>query len=277
MRKFVVAAAIAAASLSSTATFAQAPQPKTARPAAAKPSAAKPSAAKPSAAQPVALPAARTIIDRHIKAIGGRTAILAYTSTRATGTLSVPGPGMSGTFEMLAAKPNKMMLRISLSGIGEIIDGFDGTNGWSLSPITGPALSQGKELEQKKFDSDFLGDLHDPSRYESIKTVEQTTFDGRPCYKISLVRKGGDEDFEFYDVATGLKAGGTGSRETPMGAITATETRGEYKKFGKLLQPTLLKQSAMGIEQVLTITTLEYDTVAPAAFEPPAAIKALIK
>ncbi len=223
------------------------------------------------------LPSARTIIDRHIEAIGGRKAVLAHTSTRATGSWNVPAQGMNGTFEVLAAKPNKIVLRIVLGGVGELLDGFDGTHGWSMSPMTGPALAQGKELEQKRFDADFYGELHDPARYDSIRTLEKTTFAGRPCYKLSLVRKGGGEDTEFYDVATGLKAGGIGSQETQMGTIVTTETRGDYKKFGDLLQPASITQSAMGIEQVLTFSTFEYDTVAPDSLEPPAAIKALIK
>ena len=34
---------------------------------------------------------------------------------------------------------------------------------------------------------------------------------------------------------------------------------------------------AMGVEQVMVLTTVEFDTVDKSAFEPPAAIKALIK
>ena len=264
MRKLVVVAALAAASVYPGTLFAQATQP------------AAPAATKP-AATPAKLPLARAIIDRYIEAVGGRKAILSHASTRATGTVTIPGPGMSGTFELLAAKPNKSISRITIAGIGEIVDGFDGTTGWNTSPITGPALTQEKELEQKKFDADYYGDLHDPARYESITTVEQTMFDGRQCYKISAVRKGGGEDFEYYEVATGLKAGSTGSRETQMGMVSATEARSQYKKFGDLLQPTVLKQSAMGIDTVITITTFEYDNVPASAFEPPAAIKALIK
>ena len=78
-------------------------------------------------------------------------------------------------------------------------------------------------------------------------------------------------------MATGLKAGAIASRDTQMGTITATETRGGYKKFGDLLQATVIKQSAMGIEQVLTITTYEYDAVPAGAFDPPVAVKSLIK
>jgi hypothetical protein len=33
----------------------------------------------------------------------------------------------------------------------------------------------------------------------------------------------------------------------------------------------------MGLEQVFTVTTMEFDTVAPSIFEAPAPIKALLK
>ena len=251
--------------------IAQAPQPAPrTRPTA-------PAAAAPAAKPDAALPTARTIIDRHIATVGGRQAILARSSLHATGTVAIASQGMTGSIELFAAKPNKSLQRISLGGIGAIEEGFDGTIGWSLSPITGPALSQGPELEQKKFDADFYSELHDNARYESMSTVEKTDFEGRPCYKVRLVRRGGGEEFEFYDVETGLKAGGIATRDSPMGPITATSVEGGYKRFGQLLQATTLKSTAMGLQQLVTLTTVEYDTVSPSAFEPPAAIKALVK
>lgn len=223
------------------------------------------------------LPSARSIIDRHIKEIGGRAAILAHTSQHAAGTISMPANGISGALDVYGAKPDKSLVKINLGGIGDIIEGFDGTNGWSLQPMTGPMLKEGQELAEKKFDADFYSDLHEPGRYASMKTVEKTTFDGRPCYKISLARKDGVEDIEYYDVETGLKAGAMGTRQTPMGPITATQTFSDYKKLGGLLVPTTMKQSQMGIEQILKFTTLEWDNVPPSTFDPPAQIKALIK
>jgi hypothetical protein len=233
---------------------------------------------KPAPAGPLSgtLPAAQSIIDRYIEAIGGRKAVLAHTSSHVTGTMSVEGSGVSGVLDVYAATPDKALMKINLGGIGEVIEGFDGTNGWSVSPITGPMLAIGKELEQKKFDAAFYADLHEPGRYASMKTVEKIAFEGRPCYKVSLMRKDGGEDLELFDVQTGLKVAAILTRESPMGPIAATQSQTDYKKFGNVLVPTTLKATTMGVVQVFTISTLEFDTVAPSVFEPPAAIKALL-
>jgi hypothetical protein len=247
------------------------PAPKAAPPRAEAP---KPDAEKPDAA----LPSARSIIDRHIKAIGGREAVLSHTSTHATGTFSVPAQGLTGTVEIFgAANPNRSALKVTVPGLGEIASGFDGSHGWSMSPLLGPMLQVGKELEQAKFDADFYGDLRDAKRYRSMQTLEKTTFDNRPCYKVSLVRLDGLEDLDFYDAATGLRAGSMNTRETPMGSVKTTSIEGDYKKFANLLMPTTVVQQVMGVEQKITLASVEFDNVSPSAFELPAPIKALIK
>ena len=223
------------------------------------------------------LPSARSIVDRHVAAVGGKAALLAHSSSRATGSFTVASAGMTGAIEVFAAKPDKSLVKITIPGVGEVVEAYDGKNGWTMSAMTGPMLLEGKQLEEKRFDTDFFGELHDASRYESMTTVERADFDGRQCYKVRLVRKGGGEDFEFYDVETGLKAGRIATRETPMGTVTGTSTEGDYKKFGDLLQPTTVKNTMMGVQQLITITSIEYDNVSPSVFEPPAQIKALIK
>ena len=277
MRRVLAVTTLAAAVLAGSALSAQTPQaPTPARPAPPATGAKTPAPARTST---TALPSARSIIDRHIEAIGGRKAILSHTSSHATGTMTVAGSGITGALEIYSAKPDKSLVKIQLGGIGELVEGFDGVHAWSISPMTGPSLTQGRELEEKKFDANFYSDLHQEGRYASMKTVEKTTFDGRPCYKVSLMMKNGSEDIDFYDVRTGLKAGAIVTREAQMGMgpMAVTQVVLDYKKFGGFLVPTTLKQTAMGVEQVLKLTAVEFDNVPPSLFEPPAQIKALLK
>jgi hypothetical protein len=233
-------------------------------------------APKPPAQAAAELPDARSIVDRHIKAVGGRQAILAHKSMHANGTLSIASSGMSGPVEIYGAAPDSSMVKTSVPGIGEIVDAYDGTHAWSINPMTGPMLKTGKELEQTKLDADFYIELRDPKKY-TLKTIEKATFDSRDCYKVSVKRIDGSEDFDFYDVETGLRAGSINTRDTQMGVVTVSNVESGYKKFGTLIQATVLTQKIMGIEQKITLETVEYDKVEPSIFEPPAAIKALIK
>ncbi len=185
---------------------------------------------------------------------------------------------VSGPIEMFGATgPDRVIVKTSVQGIGDIMEGFDGSHAWSVSPMTGPMLKVGKELTQTKLDADFYSELRDPKKYPTVKTVEKTTFDGRPCYKVALSRIDGVEDFDFYDATTGLRAGGINTRESPMGTMTMTSIDGAYKKFGDLMQATIVTQKIMGVEQMITLISVEFDKVDPSVFEPPAAIKALIR
>ena len=237
----------------------------------------QPPAAKSQERKPAQLPAARAILDKHLAAIGGRQAVLSHKSTHATGTLSMPAAGVTGAVDVYGAQPNRTLLKVTLGGVGEVVEGFDGTHGWSISPMTGPMLLEGKQLEEKRFDSEFHSELRGDDRYVSLTTLEQVDFEGRSCYKVRLVRKTGGEDIEFYDVATGLKAGSITTRETQMGMVTGTTVETDYKKFGNLLQPTTVRSQVGGLQQVITITAVDYDNVPASIFELPPGIKALLK
>lgn len=238
---------------------------------------AAPSAQNAAAGSAAAMPTAREVIDRHVMAIGGPQAVRAHRSTRAIGTVSVPSAGLTGTVEIFAARPNKSLMKMTLPGIGEMQEGFDGRIGWSISALTGPTLLEGKQLEQRRFDSEYDAELVDSGRYKSMSVDGVVEFDRRKCYKLRLVRQDGVEDFSFFDIATGLKAGSTTTRESPMGAVTGTTVESEYRQFGKLLQPTTLTQTLLGLQLVVTLTSIEFDGVSAEVFEPPAPIKALLK
>jgi hypothetical protein len=66
----------------------------------------------------------------------------------------------------------------------------------------------------------------------------------------------------------------TSSMGTVPSVVTVLE---EYKPFGGVQTATRARQRAMGIESVMTVTSVEYKPIAPSAFEPPAEIKALRK
>lgn len=239
---------------------------------------AKPAAAgtAATAAKPASLPSAHQIVDRYVKAIGGREAILKHSSMKSTGTFEIPAAGLKADVESYAMKPNLIYVKITLPGMGEIVQGFDGTTAWEMNPNTGPRVLAGKELTQMQQRADFTGELHDSANYSVMETVEQTTFEGRPAYKVRLVRKGGDETFEYFDTETALMLGSTSTVETQMGQIAVTNLRQDYKDQGGVLSPTTMVQRAGGQEFIIRSTSVEWDTVKAEAFALPPQIKALV-
>jgi len=50
----------------------------------------------------------------------------------------------------------------------------------------------------------------------------------------------------------------------------------DYKKFGALMQPTTIVQRALGLDQIVTIASFDYDKVPDSVFDIPAEVKPLL-
>jgi hypothetical protein len=225
----------------------------------------------------IALPNARTIIDHFVTAMGGETAFGRVMSVHATGRMEILQQGMSGTADLLTARPNKSLLVVEMAGIGRIETGYDGKVGWNIDPQSGPRLATGDELTQMTEESWFDAPLRPNDHVREMATIEKTDFDTHPAYKVKVVYPSGREEFAYFDVETGLDLGREGKQATPMGSLPSTEIFRDYKLFGDVKQATTIVVRVLGIEQIVHIDTCVYNTVAPNAFDLPPAIKALIK
>lgn len=240
------------------------------------PAAAGPHAAPPAATQK--LPSAGDVFARYRLAIGGEAAIRKYTSRTTTGRFELPAQGIGGVFEMLASAPDRMRIRIDLGGLGSMQRGYDGTTGWALDPAVGPRVLSGGELDEMRHSADFYYDLHDPATFKSAAVLERAPFEGRDCYAVRIVRPTGFEVTEYYDVASGLLSGFRMSSTSSMGTVPSVVTVLEdYKPFGGVQTATRARQRAMGIESIMTVTSVDYAPIAASAFAPPAEIQALRK
>lgn len=224
-----------------------------------------------------ALPKASDLLAKSAAAMGGLDAYKAIKSVRARGTFEMAAQNLTGTVEIIQARPAQVRLTVSVPGIGTIENGSDGTIAWSMDPMSGPSLMQGKALadaiSEAQFDAAFSG----PDFVKDATTLEKTTFGPRPAYKLHVVTKFNSESTIYLDAETYFPIGMEKISETPMGSMPTTTSAGEFKKFGGFMQPTVMVQSAMGFDQVIRITSYEYDVVPASAFDLPPAIKALIK
>ena len=118
---------------------------------------------------------------------------------------------------------------------------------------------------------------HDDLLIIEMTVVGRETFDKRPVYRLKVVLKSGTEQEELYDVETGMQIGQEARRESPFGTAPTTTIFRDYRKYGAVKFPAVQVQRVLGIEQVVTFTSYEFDVVPASTFDLPAVIKALIK
>lgn len=224
-----------------------------------------------------ALPSAQSIVDRSIKVAGGADAFKAINSIHIKGVVSIPSQNMTGDIDLMSARPNKVVSHGTVSGIGNLDEGFDGKVAWSIDPLSGPALVTGKALAQRSDDAWFDAPLHAPDYVKEMKVAGEEIFDRRPTYKVAVTLMSGFEKTEYFDKETGFLIGIEAVHEMPMGSVPSREIFRNFKKYGTLMMPSEQVVSVLGQQQVVTFTLYEFNTVPESAFVLPPQIKALIK
>jgi len=113
---------------------------------------------------------------------------------------------MSGTVEILAKAPNKLLLNMSLLN-GQFVrkQGYDGQNGWELDPESGLKRLAGAELQQTKLDAVFDADIRFAELYPDMKVVGKTSVGSREAYKVSTKGPDGKNKNFYFDAQTWLR------------------------------------------------------------------------
>ena len=229
-----------------------------------------------SAQTTASLPAAATVVAKYSDAVGG-PAYLAAKSVVTKGAMSMPAQGINATFELTQLSPNQMSMVTEIPGMGKIEAGFDGTTAWSMDPMQGARVLSGPELDQIRDESDRRAAIRAPDMFSALQTVADTTMNSERCFLVKLTWKSGRETYDCYSAASGLMVASRSTQKTPMGDIPVLTLYSDYKKFGGVTVATKTVQEAMGAQQILTISSVDFGNGAGVTVAPPAAVKALAK
>ncbi len=221
------------------------------------------------------LPPAAGLIDRYVQAVGGRDALLAYPAQRSLGTFEMPMAGLRGELVVVSEAPDRMATRITVPGMDPMVSGYDGRIGWSVEPMLGARLLTGRELDTVRDNALTLTAVRDPALFRTMETVGRTEVGGEPCYRVRLVWQSGRETFDCFHIDTGLLVATMEESESPMGVAMVTSRMEDYRSFGGVLLPSRITIEMMGMEQILTIHSVEFEGVDTSLIDPPAEIRAL--
>lgn len=232
--------------------------------------------AVPASAQD-ALPSGRDVINRFVDAIGGRDAILAQSGRHMMGSFEIPAQGMGGALDVYAQPPNKMLVKVTIEGIGEVLTGYDGATAWAMNPMMGPMVLDSLQLKQMQQQADFYSSLYPEGQISGLETVAEEVFEGVACYKVKVTTAWGESYHEFFDKATGLMVGSQRNQESPMGSVDIVTVVSGWHEVEGMRVPFKSVQRTMGIEQVITVDSVNALSVPDSVFALPPEIRALLK
>jgi zinc protease len=117
---------------------------------------------------------------------------------------------------------------MSLTGIGDIIEGYDGKTAWSVNPISGNRDKKGIELEQMILTYNFYREINLDKLYQKmeLKGVEKVGADD--AYVIVATRGDLPSETFYFNTKTSLLVRQDTTLETPEGK---TPTKNFFEDF----------------------------------------------
>ena len=199
------------------------------------------------------------VLDRYVEALGGREAWQNVTSRVAVGTFEMPDLGLSGTAEVYAKAPNRLMFTLTLPGVGTTRTGFNGAAGWAEDPQNGLRMLSGGELEDIKRDATFYKDIELKSVYPKIELKGSETIGGRSAHVVEATTPSGKTAKMYFDKESGLLVRDETTRNG-MEGLSATQTSYEdYRKIDGIYLPLTLRQSNSVLNFVLRIKEIKHN------------------
>ena len=218
------------------------------------------------------LPTVEWVLERYVKATGGRAALLRHRSMTVHGRNYEPATKreLAGVFY---TKDGKFVQVVTLP-TGKSSSGYDGRTAWVLDSQGKVTIQQGDAVMSVARDADMYYHLHVMQYFRSMEVVDVQTFNGRSCYHLKGVNNWGKQNEQFYDKATGLLVGYAFNTAWRGGNGAATQVFEKYRDFGGVRMP-VKNTSRDGDEvSVFTITSVTWDDVSDSVFELPVAVRA---
>ena len=149
-------------------------------------------------------PTVSQVIERFLRAVGGRAAWLKIKTQYAAGTIEVPVVGDKGTYEVYTKAPTKSLVVMRFAN-GEIRSGFDGQRGWSQTQQGRAQYDPPAKQAASKRDNDFHKYQHFWQHFPNARVVGTEEVEGAKAYVVEATPAGEKlPERLYFNVSTGL-------------------------------------------------------------------------
>ena len=235
-------------------------------------------AANGTAAAPAAkeekLPSPEELSDKCAKASGGKEAWAKLQTMVMTGTVDIPTFGVSGTIEVVAKRPNKILRTTDVMN-GQFVrkEGFDGQAGWSSDPQQGLKSFTGAQLDQLKVEAIFDTDVRLKEVYPDLKVTGRTKVGDKDAYTAVAHEPGGKTLTMYMDAQTGLRIAEDSEGPDESGTVVKSNLLfDDYRADGDVQIPHRIRIKAPTVSLEIKIADVKFNApVEDAKFAMPAA------
>jgi hypothetical protein len=208
-------------------------------------------------AQAPQTPTVDQVLEKYIAGSGGRAALEKVTSVDAKGTIQIADMGIGGTVELIQKAPNKAVTVISLAGVGEQREGFDGTVGWSVDPQNGGREKSGAELAEAKRGAIFGRELKMKEIYPTMAVKGREPINGKDAYVVEATSMDGAPAKLYFDVESGLCVRQVVTRTTPQGPIEVEASFEDFRPVDGVKRPFTVRQVTSMFSAVIQFSEIK--------------------
>lgn len=212
-----------------------------------------------------ALPSARSLIERHLEAVGGPAALAKITNRVSSGTLLIKPMNIKGSIVSYQALPNKIYTRLEIDQLGVIERGCDGKVFWEKNSLSGPRVMRGEERALMMVLTRM--DLRDyATLFEKMETQAMTKVEGEACYEVALTPEGTKRPLTLeFSKETGLLVRMVTNLPSQQGDIVVENLIGDYAKVDGVLVPRQTREKALNVETQIVLTMIKQNVKLDAA------------
>jgi hypothetical protein len=149
-------------------------------------------------------PSVDEILDRYVKAVGGKDAIGKVTSRVMKGTLENSDDGTTSPAEVFAKAPGKYASSVNLGDAGMALEGWNGDAGWGKDPDSGlHDMDKSTQMAAKR-DYDFYREIRLKELFPKMSLIGKMKVDDRDAYIVEAAAADGGAEKLYFDVESGL-------------------------------------------------------------------------
>jgi hypothetical protein len=199
---------------------------------------------------PSGLPSVQQILDRYVKAIGGKKNFMKSTALVQRGSFELVSPEAKGDFEMYSKAPNKVLTVINLNGMWVFKDGFNGVEGWSETPDNEVRQKLGLELADVKRQAEFYWCVKLSELFPTMTLKGTVKVGERDAYLIEAMPANGNPEKMYFDLETSLLIRKDSVAERPQGRLLVEGYLENYREVDGINRPFTIRLSSPSFNAV---------------------------